>query len=341
MDLLAEWTHTLETFTGPSRDGRDGEPESRWVHSMGEGPGVILIHEFPGIEAGLVRYAREIVDRGYTVWLPQLFGTPGGGLTLPNIVGDIRQFCVRREFSVFAQGKTSDIATWLRALANKLHDQAGGVGVGVIGMCFTGGFALAMMTEAAVIAPVMAEPSLPAPMGMPRAAARRGADLGLSPDDARAVKSREVEVLGLRYRTDPATGTQCPPVRREFGDRFGSLRRLLGDRFLAVEFEGKGHSVLTGQRRDYGVERVNAFLDLKLRGVAELPPVRDRDLERRVTDALPPGFEVRVTRDPLRVVLFVERGLTTSALPRIEAVVRDVAGVEPEVVKVSGLLPPG
>jgi dienelactone hydrolase len=227
--------------------------ETRDVYRRGSGPGVIVIHEIPGIEADLVRFADEIVARGHTVWLPRLFGDVGKGFAVGNVVGDIARFCVRREFSIFARGRTSPIALWLRALARALHEEAGGPGVGVVGMCFTGGFALAMMTDAPVIAPVLAEPSLPAAIGLPGGARARGADLGLSPADLRVVRESPHDVLGLCYRSDPAVGT-----------RFDTLRRELGDRFIAVEFDGRGHSVLTNDRQEEGVRRVLDFLDSRL-----------------------------------------------------------------------------
>ncbi|KRA23740.1 dienelactone hydrolase [Microbacterium sp. Root61] len=245
MDALAGWTHEEFTADGRTRD----------VWRLGTGPGVIVIHEIPGIEPTLVAFAEEIVARGHTVLLPRLFGRPGAGFSVGNVVGDLWQFCVRREFSVFARGKTSPIAGWLRALARDLHGEVGGPGIGVVGMCFTGGFALAMMADAPVIAPVLAEPSLPAAVGFRRGRTARGADLGLSPTDLQVVRGSPCEVLGLRYRDDPATGT-----------RFDTLARELGDRFLAVEFDGPGHSVLTIDRQQEGVERVLDFLDEKLAG---------------------------------------------------------------------------
>ncbi|HWI31275.1 MAG TPA: dienelactone hydrolase family protein, partial [Microbacterium sp.] len=260
MKELASWTRTDVTHDG----------ETREVYRKGAGPGVIVIHEVPGIHPAFVAFADEIVARGFTVLLPRLFGTPGAGFTAANLAADAWQFCVRREFSIFARGRTSPIAGWLRGLARRLHNETGGDGVGVVGMCFTGGFALAMMADAPVIAPVLAEPSLPAAIGLPRGAALRGSDLGLDARDLDAVRSSGCEVLGLRYRTDIATGT-----------RFDTLRRTLGDRFLAVEFEGKGHSVLTVDRREFGVDEVLAFLDRKLApSVRRQNPARDATLER-------------------------------------------------------------
>ena len=92
--------------------------------------------------------------------------------------------CVSREFTTMATGQTSPVAGWLRSLARSLHEELGGPGVGALGMCFTGGFALAMMVDTSVVAPVLAQPSLPFPVGK-----KRAADLNLSPADL-AVRPR-------------------------------------------------------------------------------------------------------------------------------------------------------
>jgi dienelactone hydrolase len=150
-----------------------------------------------------------------------------------------------------AAGKSSPVVSWLRALAHEEHARAGGPGVGVVGMCFTGGFALAMMVDDAVAAPVLCQPSVPFAVGRARAA-----DLNLSPADLEVVRRRAAEgcaVLGLRFRKDPATGT-----------RFDTLRRELGDGFVAVELEGRGHSTVTEHRRQEAVDRVLAFFRERL-----------------------------------------------------------------------------
>ena len=118
-------------------------------------------------------------------------------------------------------------------------------------MCFTGGFALAMMVDDSVAAPVLCQPSAPFAIGK-----RRAADLNLSPADLEIVKRRAAagcSVLGLRYRKDPATGT-----------RFDTLRHELGDNFVAVEFEGKGHAVVTEHRQQEAVDRILAFFGERL-----------------------------------------------------------------------------
>ena len=163
----------------------------------------------------------------------------------------IPRVCISREFTKLARNETTPVAGWLRSLARDLHAELGGPGVGALGMCFTGGFALAMMVDDAVAAPVLCQPSAPFALGKARAA-----DLNLSPADLEVVRRRAAEgcaVLGLRYRKDPATGT-----------RFDTLRRELGDRFIAVEFEGRGHSTVTEHRQQEAVDRVLAFFAEKL-----------------------------------------------------------------------------
>ena len=42
------------------------------------GPAVILVHEVPGIHPGVLDLGRRLIDRGFTVYLPSMFGRPGG-----------------------------------------------------------------------------------------------------------------------------------------------------------------------------------------------------------------------------------------------------------------------
>ena len=58
-------------------------------------------------------------------------------------------------------------------------------GVGAVGMCFTGNFALAMMTEPSVVAPVLSQPSLPLPLGQ-----NRKKSIGVSPAEIRCAREQ-------------------------------------------------------------------------------------------------------------------------------------------------------
>src|ERR1039458_1796788 len=170
-DALQGFEHT--TFTA--------EGDSRAVYRTGSGPAVIVISEIPGITPNVARFARFVADAGFTAVIPHVFGDGGRAVSNGYAAGSLARACISREFTVLALGKTSPITTWLRALAAHEHGRCGGPGVGAVGMCFTGGFALAMMVDDVVLAPVLSQPSLPfpvpkphrAPIGVPEAVTRR------------------------------------------------------------------------------------------------------------------------------------------------------------------------
>ena len=224
------------------------------TYRRSSGPGVIVVHEIPGITPTVARFAQEVVAAGFTVVMPLLVGEVGRPPSAGYMASSAARVCISREFTTMAVGRTSPVIAWLRALARELHASCGGPGVGAVGMCFSGGFALGMMLDDVMVAPVLSQPSLPFAIGR-----RRGADLGLSDEDAARVARRAADgcsVLGLRFDGD-----------RLVGDRFSTLRSLLGDAFLAVEYPStspKDHSVLTEQRRDDAVRRVVAFLRERL-----------------------------------------------------------------------------
>lgn len=224
------------------------------TYRRGSGPGVIVIHEVPGITPEVARFAGEVVERGCTVVMPDLLGTPGREPSPTYLGVTSLRMCVAREFTTWATGRTSPIVAWLRALARRLHGEVGGPGVGAVGMCFSGGFALGMMIDEIMVAPVLSQPSLPLAIGD-----RRSADVGLSADDRSRVADRAAagcQVLGLRFGADGFVGS-----------RFDTLGELLGDAFVAVELPSprlRAHSVLTEDRDDAAVDRVLDFLAERL-----------------------------------------------------------------------------
>lgn len=227
---------------------------TRDTYRKGSGPVVIVVHEIPGITPAVERFANDVVDAGFTVLMPNLVGTAGQTVSGKYIASSMLKVCISKEFTNMALQKTSPIISWLRALARSLHTEVGGKGVGAVGMCFSGGFALGMMVDDIMIAPVLSQPSMPFTVGK-----TRGADLNLSPDDALVVAQRAADgcqVLGLRFTQDKLVGT-----------RFDSLRDLLGDAFIAIELPSqspKDHSVLTEQRDEDSVQRVLEFFKEKL-----------------------------------------------------------------------------
>jgi len=236
------------------------------VYRKGSGPAVLVITEMPGISPQVLGFADRLVALGFSVALPQLFGIPGadaarasGPACLRIAAEALYDVCVSREFTMLATGRSSPVVDWLRALAVHEHARCGGPGVGAIGMCFTGGFALAMATEPRVLVPVLSQPSLP--LGL---TARQRHNIDCGPHELATVAARcareDLRVLGLRFHGDPLV----PP------ERFAFLRERLGDGFVAVELEQrdghpeellkKHHSVLTGGLVDEPGEPTHAAL---------------------------------------------------------------------------------
>lgn len=219
------------------------------VYRKGEGPGVVLIPEIPGLHPGVLALGNHLVDNGFTVAAPSLFGTPGAPAVRPGAVPVMLKACVTKEFAAFATNADRPVAHYLRALARDLNASTPGKGVGVIGQCFTGGFALAAAVDDSVLAPVLGQPSAPIAL-----TAKMRRDPGLSEDELKIVEQRAANdglcALGLRFSED----------RMAPGARFGTLKSRLGDAFEVIEIDSKkgnphgispmAHSVLTDQVRE-------------------------------------------------------------------------------------------
>ncbi|MGW1838121.1 dienelactone hydrolase family protein [Streptomyces sp. BBFR2] len=251
---LAGYERTTFTHDGVTRE----------VLRRGTGPAVVVMAEVPGITPKVVEFADRVAALGCTAVLPVLFGTPGRDPRPPvrgraYLASTMLKLCVSREFTLFATGRSSPVVGWLRALAAHEHERCGGPGVGAIGMCATGGFALAMATDERLLAPVLSQPSLPLPVTAGR---RRGIDI--SPAEFAVVKDRcargDLRVLGMRFR-----GDRFVPE-----ERFAALRRELGDAFVAVELDDADanpdallppHSVVTEHLIDAPGQPTRAALD--------------------------------------------------------------------------------
>lgn len=233
--------------------------ETRPVFRRGSGPGVVIAHEVPGITPAVAEFGRRVADAGFTAVMPQLFGTPGKDYSAGYILQGLARACISREFAVLAAGSSSPITDWLRGLCRSVHAECGGPGVGFVGMCLTGNFALAMMVDPAVMAPVLSQPSLPFPLTPGR---RRG--IHLSAEDLDVVRKRASSgcgVLGLRFTGDPMVPAE----------RFETLRRELGSGFEAIEIDSTpgnphgiprtAHSVLTKDLVDREGHPTRAALD--------------------------------------------------------------------------------
>ncbi|MFI8964955.1 dienelactone hydrolase family protein [Streptomyces sp. NPDC053493] len=254
------------------------------VYVAGRGPAVVLMPEMPGISPDVLRLARWLRDAGFTVHVPSLFGTDGAFPTVEEGMEVVRRACVSAEFRAFAGGGTSPVTAWLRGLARQAHADCGGPGVGAIGLCFTGNFALTMALEPAVVAPVVNHPSLP--LDDP-------AGLEIGDEDARAVADRVardgLKVLAYRFDDD----------RWCTGRRFAAYRALLGDAFdgrvlpggsanagpppFFADVVGTPHSVVTAHLVDEAGhptvrarDEIIAFLTARLRPAGRATPLPGR-----------------------------------------------------------------
>lgn len=206
VDLSTEFELATLTLNG----------QTKQVWRSGQGPAVIVMHEMPGISPHLVRFAKWVQNAGFTVWMPSLFGSDGAVTTADEGAAVFRRACISAEFKALGSGVSSPVTAWLMALARHAHGACGGPGVGAIGMCFTGNFALTMMLEKSVVASVLCQPSLPL-------------------DDPAGLEISSSELARIRQRLDSENRT----VRgyRFAGDafcragRFSAYRAALGDRF--------------------------------------------------------------------------------------------------------------
>ncbi len=261
-DSLSDFVARRVTFDGATR--------TVWV--AGQGPAVIVMAEMPGISPHVVRFARWVGDAGFGVYMPSLFGRDGAYPGAEEGLAVLKRACVSAEFAALSADATTPISAWLRQLARLAHDTCRGPGVGAVGMCFTGNFALSMMLEPSVIAPVLCQPSLP--LGAPGA-------LHMAPEELVSVRLRlehdDLSVRAYRFEGD----RHCTAAR------FAAYRAALGPRFEArvlpddaahrepppffAQIVGGPHSVVTahlidaaGEPTRAAVDEILAFLRMRL-----------------------------------------------------------------------------
>ena len=238
------------------------EGTKRCVYRAGSGAAVIVMAEIPGITPQVAAFARRVVEAGYTVFMPLLFGEPMRPPERGYAMRVILKSCISREFRVLAENQSSPVVDWLRALARHAHAECGGRGVGAIGMCFTGNFALAMMLDAPVLAPVLSQPSLPFALSKSKRAAVHASAKELQAAHEK-IDYHGARILALRFIQDP----MCP------GERFARLRNEFGAAFEAIEIDEKyanpafpkpAHSVLTNHLIDEAGQPTREALDRTL-----------------------------------------------------------------------------
>ncbi|QFT72155.1 MULTISPECIES: dienelactone hydrolase family protein [unclassified Ruegeria] len=232
------WTHeTVFPFSAPMTSGQSTTHD---VYVGGEGPPILILQELPGIGPETLALSAKLNASGFRVYLPHLFGTYGKVEMGKNMA---RLFCVRREFNIFARGRQSPIAGWMRALTREIKQRENSAGVGVIGMCLTGSFALTLMAEDAVLGGVASQPALPI-LG--------GRHLHMSAEDigaASAGMAAKGPGLAMRYSEDKLAPKK---LMRALEQAFGNLLET-------VEYPGKDHSLLTLDFHEPAYQRVDAY----------------------------------------------------------------------------------
>lgn len=212
----------------------------------GEGPGVVLMHEIPGMTPNVLRLAKLLALRGFRVALPSLFGTDGRAPSERLDAEMLLRMCVDAEFKVFAANGSSPIVDWLREFCKAWARDTGG-NIAAVGLCITGGFALSLTVDAngKVQAAVMSEPSLSFPFPFTQNASA----LHLSVAEVEAIRAKPSPCMALRFTND----YRC---KRE---RFDAYQSLLSDKLIRIEIpspdavhqiSADAHSVLTEELSD-------------------------------------------------------------------------------------------
>src|SRR6478736_2931548 len=99
-------TTALDGFT-TTEFTRDGA--TRTVYRAGSGPGIVVMSEMPGITPNVAAFAQRLVDAGFTVAMPDMFGETGRAPSVPYVLKSMTSGCVSREFANGALNRTSPI----------------------------------------------------------------------------------------------------------------------------------------------------------------------------------------------------------------------------------------
>lgn len=238
------------------------------------GPGVLLLHEIAGLTTNTLELASEIAATGLTVAVPHLFGRMEGegAMAMATGFGGMLGRCIAREMTMFVANQPRRGTEWLLAAAEWLAGRTDSPrGVGVIGMCATGSFAMGAVFDPNVGAVVASQAATPMV---------RGCSWGVPGGDQR-LGDVETPVMALRFRRDGRAAAcrverlaglfgESPVATRDGPDdptvptEQRGIEIVTGDRLHVVWADGEGHSVLNFHRVDRAVDQVIAFLHANL-----------------------------------------------------------------------------
>jgi dienelactone hydrolase len=177
-------------------------------------PPLLLLPEIAGFSPGLRLFAERLIEAGFQVYMPWLFGPFGKRTPVRNAI----RLCISREFGYLRAGASSPVTAWLRALTGHISEHSGHTRVGAIGMCLTGAFAIPLIIDPQVVAAVAAQPSVPlSPLYLAFGTERseRTSQLNVTTSEIAAARARldagEAHLLAVRCRPDPI----CPRAKIE------------------------------------------------------------------------------------------------------------------------------
>jgi dienelactone hydrolase len=216
------------------------------IYRAGDGPPVLILHELLGLSDETLRLGRSLVAAGFRVVIPEFLPGKGSKLfMLPNFA----LICIRRQFKLWARNESGPFLDFARALCQE--EAKDSRGIGVIGMCLTGGFALSSVADddGKLKVPVICEPSLPFGFGASQSA------LQMSPEMIAQVKQRmrADNVTGIACRFSEDWKSPCQRMERlrsEFGDLL-SYHVIDSAEGNANGQNAKAHSVLTENYIDH------------------------------------------------------------------------------------------
>lgn len=200
---------------------------------------ILLLHEINGLSPGCVDLGVNLVDQGFTVLMPLLFGHP----MQDSVAWGGIESCALGGFHCLSNGGRSwepEPVRWTQTLVANMEKQTEIRSIGVIGMCQSGAYPLATMVEhSKVKAVIMSQPALP----FGRTSQE---NVGLSASTMEVAKKSRTPILGFRFQTDRI----CKELR------FRYLKDFFGAQFQSREFDcpdqkmsssHRLHAVLTGQ----------------------------------------------------------------------------------------------
>jgi dienelactone hydrolase len=182
------------------------------LYSKGAGPSVVVLHELPGLAQPAVDFSERLIDAGFRVHLPHLFGPLLCYAPSTNLV----RLCISAEFARLRAGVEAPITRWMYSMISTISEQEGGGAVGVIGMCVTGAFIIPLVLHPSVKAAVASQPAIPLHFPYIMFGCGRGPWMrqfnvpdGQVERAGERVREESIKILALRYRDDRI----CPRER--------------------------------------------------------------------------------------------------------------------------------